>query len=81
MGIDFRPDALEWDAGDRREVSWYGEGTGPWHDTLRESTGIQKPTTTYPPLEKTPRLVELYEEALPLYEGLLAHALPVEVAS
>ena len=58
VGIDFRPDALEWDAGDRREVSWYGEGTGPWHDTLRESTGIQKPTTTYPPLEETPRLVD-----------------------
>ena len=81
VGIDFRPGALEWDAGDRREVSWYGEGTGPWHDTLRESTGIQKPTTTYPPLEETPRLVELYEEALPLYEDLLAHALPVEIAS
>ncbi len=81
VGIDFRPDALEWDAGDRREVSWYGEGTGPWHDTLRESTGIQKPRTTYPPLEETPRLVELYEEALPLYEDLLAHALPVEGAT
>jgi hypothetical protein len=81
VGIDFRPDALEWDAGDRREVSWYGEGTGPWHDTLRESTGIQKPRTTYPPLEETPRLVELYEEALLLYEDLLAHALPVEGAT
>ena len=62
-------------------MSWYGEGTGPWHDTLRESTGIQKPTTTYPPLEETPQLVELYEEALPLYEDLMAHALPVEVTS
>lgn len=51
------------------------------HETLRESTGIQKPKTTYPPLEATPRLVELYEEALPLDQDLLAHALPVEVES
>ena len=50
-------------------------------ERLRESTGIQKPTTIYPPLEETPRLVELYEEALPLYEDLLAHALPVKGAT
>lgn len=79
VGIPFIAEALEWDSGERSEVSWYGEGTGPWHDTLRESTGIQKPKTTYPPLEDTPRLVELYEEALPLYEDLLSHALTVEV--
>lgn len=77
VGIDFRPEALAWDEGERSEVSWYGEGTGPWHDTLRRSTGIQKPSTVYPPLEDDPRLVELYEEALPLYEELVAHKLVV----
>ena len=55
-------------------MSWYGEGSGPWHDILYESPGIQKPATTYPPLEESPRLVELYEEALPLLEVMLAHA-------
>ena len=77
VGIDFRPEALEWDEGERSEVSWYGEGTGPWHDNLRQSTGIQKPKTVYPPLEDDPRLVELYEEARPLYDELLAHKLVV----
>ncbi|NNE96799.1 MAG: sulfotransferase family protein [Acidimicrobiales bacterium] len=70
VGIPFIAEALEWEAGDRSEVSWYGEGTGPWHDNLRESTGIQKPKTTYPPLEDNPRLFELYERALPLYDDM-----------
>ena len=72
-GIAFRGEALTWKAGDRSEVSWYGEGTGPWHDTLRESTGIQAPTTSYPPLDETPRLHELYERSLPLFEELYDH--------
>jgi hypothetical protein len=79
-GIDFKPEALAWDAGDRHEVSWYGEGTGPCHDTLCKSTGVQRQTTAYPPLEEMPRLVGSYEEALPLYEDLLAHAFPIELA-
>ena len=41
VGIDFRPDALEWDVGDRREVSGYGEGSGSWHDIRCESAGVQ----------------------------------------
>ena len=75
VGIDFLPGSLEWEAGDRSEVSWYGEGTGPWHDSLRQSTGITRPTTEYPPLEDDPRLLELHERSLPHYEALLAHAL------
>lgn len=75
VGIDFKPEALEWDAGDRSEVSWYGEGTGPWHDNLRESTGIQKPKTEYAPLEDTPRLFEMYERCLPLFAELEEHAI------
>lgn len=70
VGIPFIAEALEWESGDRSEVSWYGEGTGPWHDNLRESTGIQKPKTTYPPLEENPRLFELYERSLPFFEDL-----------
>lgn len=75
VGIPFLAEALEWEAGERRDVSWYGEGTGPWHDTLRESTGIQRPKTDYPPLEDNPRLYELYERAVPLFDDLLSHSI------
>lgn len=75
VGIEFRPEALEWEAGDRSSVSWYGEGSGPWHDNLRASTGIQRPKTAYPPLDDTPRLAELAERARPLYKELSTYAL------
>ena len=80
-GIDFKPEALEWDAGARHEGSWYGEGTGPCHDTLRKSTTIQRQTTAYPLLEEMPSLVGFDKEALPLCEHLLANAFPIEEAS
>ncbi len=75
VGIPFVSEALEWEAGERSEVSWYNEGTGAWHDNLRQSTGIQKPKTSYRPLSETPRLHELYERALPLFTDMAAHAI------
>ena len=75
VGIPFIAEALEWSQGERTEVSWYGEGAGPWHDALRQSTGFYKPPTEYPPLEDTPRLYELYQRSLPLFEDMLAHKL------
>jgi hypothetical protein len=45
----------------------------PWHDNLRASSGISKPTTTYPPLEEDQRLLEMYERSVPLFDDLLAH--------
>ena len=74
VGIPYVASALEWDAGDRSEVGWYGEGTGPWHDNLRASTGIQKPTTEYPSLDDNPRLHEIYERCVPLFDELKQHA-------
>ncbi len=73
VGIRFIAEALEWEAGERKEVSWYNEGTGAWHDNLRESTGIQKPKTEYAPLEENQRLFEFYERSLPFFNDLLAH--------
>ncbi|WP_419944960.1 sulfotransferase family protein [Candidatus Poriferisodalis sp.] len=75
VGIEFIAEALSWEPGERAEVSWYGEGTGPWHDNLRQSTGIAAQQTSYPPLEDSPRLVEMYKRSLPLYEALAAHRL------
>ncbi len=77
VGIEFIEEALTWEPGERKEVGWYGEGTGPWHGALRHSTGIKPQPTNYPPLEVNPRLVELYERSLPHYEALLAHRLPI----
>lgn len=77
VGIEFMPAALEWEPGERSEVSWYGEGTGPWHDSLRQSAGIEPQKTNYPPLEDDPRLMDLYQRSLPYYEHLLAHKLDI----
>ena len=74
VGLPFIADALEWEVGERNEVSWYDQGAGSWHDNLRASTGIQKPKTEYPPLEDTPRLFELYERAMPLFDDLRRYA-------
>lgn len=75
VGIEFKADALEWDSGERSEVSWYAENSSDWHDNLRASTGIQKPTTSYAPLSETPRLAEFHERCVPLFEELLSHKL------
>ena len=77
VGIPFLAEALSWEAGERPEVGWYGEGTGPWHDDLRASTGISRPTTEYPPLDGDQRLVEMLERSTPHYEALLAHRVVV----
>ena len=75
VGIDFVEKALSWEEGDRSEVSWYGEGTGPWHDNLRQSTGIAKPSTSYPPLEDDTHLLDFYERSLPHHAALWEHRL------
>ena len=81
VGIEFDANALSWDAGERKEVGWYGEGTGPWHDNLRASTGIERPKTEYAPLEDNPRLYEFYERSMPLFNDLYEHRLtPISIA-
>ena len=70
LGIPFVREALSWEQGERKAVSWYGEGSGPWHDNLRASTGIKPQTSSYPPIESSPKLVEAYQACLPHYEKL-----------
>ena len=70
VGIPFLAEALSWEAGERPEVGWYGEGAEPWHDDLRA-------TTEYSPLDCDQRLVELLERSTPHYEALLAHRVVV----
>lgn len=77
VGIEFVEAALNWDPGERKEVGWYGEGTGPWHNALRQSTGIKPQISNYPPLEENPGLMALYEGSLPHYQALFAHRLSI----
>lgn len=77
VGIPFIEDALSWEAGERKEVSWYGEGTGPWHDNLRESTGIKPQKSKYPPIEENADLMNIYQTCAPHYEALCAQKLSV----
>jgi hypothetical protein len=64
-----------------KALSWYGEGTGSWHDKLRQSTGIRPQKSDYPPLVDNPRLVELYEKSLPHYKSMLEHRLVIDLAN
>ena len=76
-GIEFVPEALQWEPGDRSEVSAYG---GTWHDRLRTSTGLSPQTRQYPDTVKNNSfLAEMYEQCLPHYHALAAHKLtPVD---
>ena len=78
VGIPFIEEALSWEAGERKEVSWYGEGTGPWHDNLRQSTGIKPQASKYPPIEENDELMRIYQRCAPQYEALRANRLALE---
>ncbi len=76
VGIDFIPDALEWEEGEREEVRWYG---GAWHDSLSASTGLAPQRTTYKAsIEDVPFLRDMYAKCKPHYDALVAHKLPIE---
>lgn len=77
VGIPFIAEALSWTPGERKEVNWYGEGSNPWHDNLRESTGIKSQTSKYPPIESNADLMRAYEVCLPHYQALYEHRLQV----
>lgn len=71
--IDFIPEALEWEEGERDEVTWYG---GTWHDKLQSSTGLQRQQTKYKArVEDVPFLQEMYTLCAPHYDALAAHKL------
>lgn len=73
MDLTYDPDALTWEPGMRPE--W--ELWGAWHASTASSTGFG--TLRPPPPPPGPddaRLRAAYDAALPVYERLLAHALP-----
>ncbi len=73
VGIEFIPEALEWEEGDRNEVRWYG---GRWHDSLSASTGLERRKTEYrATIHDNGFLREMYELCKPYYDALAAHRL------
>ncbi len=73
VGIEFFPEALEWDRGERREVRWYG---GNWHDSLSASTGLRRQPARYRAgIGEVPFLADMYVRCRPHYEAVAAHKL------
>lgn len=73
VGIEFIPEALEWQEGDRTEVRWYG---GQWHDSLSASTGLRRrPRSHDVALHEVPFLREMYARCRPHYDALAEHTL------
>ena len=72
VGIPFLPDALEWDEGQRREVTWYG---GSWHQQLQASTGLEPQPNDYRDIDDVPFLRDMYDRCLPHYEALAKYKL------
>lgn len=73
VGIQFMPEALEWEPGDRYQVRWYG---GDWHDTLSSSMGLaRQPTTHRATISDTPFLQRMYSWCRPHYDAVAAHRL------
>jgi hypothetical protein len=72
VGIPFIPEALEWDRGEREEVTWYG---GSWHAQLQQSTGLTAQERDYSEIDEVPFLQDMYQRCLPDYEALYPHRL------
>ncbi len=75
LGIPFLAEALSWEAGERKEVSWYDKGS--WHGKLRDSTGLKQQKRDYVPIDHNDHLKQSYELCQPHYETLYAHRLTV----
>jgi hypothetical protein len=72
MDLDFREDALSWEPGMREEWELWGD----WHRTTSLTTTFAELGDPPPaPTDEEPRLLEVYQRAVPVYERLLEHAL------
>jgi hypothetical protein len=74
VGIEFMPESLAWDTGDRREVRWYG---GQWHQGLQQTSGFDRKEggqvdPNYVRVDEDSALREAYETCRPLYDELWA---------
>ncbi len=72
MDLPYVEEALSWEPGMRPEWELWGD----WHSSTAQSTGFEelKPAP-HPPHEDEPRVLEVYRDALPVYERLAAEAI------
>jgi Sulfotransferase domain len=72
VDLRFVEDALSWEPGMRPEWETWED----WHHSTASSTGFQELDDPPPaPTRDEPRLFQAHEEALPVYERLVAHAI------
>lgn len=76
--IPFIPEALSWEPGARKEVSWYDGGS--WHDSLSNSDGLKpQPRRDQVDISEAPdKVKEWYDMFMPLYQEMHAHRLVVK---
>ncbi len=70
LQIPFDENMLHWPAGPKTEDGIWAKY---WYDNVHNTTGFDKQPTSERPLPE--HLVSLYEEAKPIYEKLLKHAI------
>ncbi len=73
VGIDFKPEALEWNTSRASEMTWYETGT--WHNNLSQSTALAPQQRDYVPIDHNQLLIDAYEACLPHYQALHQHRL------
>jgi len=76
VGIEFLPEALEWQPGDRPEWKvWSSQG---WHEAAASRSGFRKGgVKRYTPVDGDPHLAKVYEKALPIYQRMAAERVKV----
>ncbi len=75
VGIDFKPDALQWGQDNQTRYTWYESGT--WHNKLAESTSLKRQKRNYVSIDHNALLRESYKICLPNYEVLYRHRLRI----
>jgi hypothetical protein len=72
MDLEYVDDAMSWEPGMREEWELWGD----WHRTTSQATGFRELGDPPPaPTPDEPRLHEVYEQAMPVYERLASHAI------
>jgi hypothetical protein len=70
VGLQFRPEAMRWPAGDRAE--WHA--TSRWHTDVARTTGFVRLTGTHSTvIDQIPHLLRYRDHHLPFYRELVDH--------
>ena len=73
VGIDFKPEALQWGTTEASDLTWYETGT--WHANLAGSTTLSRQKRDYVAIDHNQLLRDAYAACLPHYQAMHAHRL------